>query len=206
MTKQYIETVAPKSQRGFSLFMALVALVAMSLTAMALIRSVDTGNIIAGNVAFKQTSSQVLDVGLESAFTYVMTTLSAADLDADQPPGCTTNCNYYATQQAVDMNDIPSAVTWGSVSPVDTSAMPSIDGVYKIKYVVDRLCTAAPVTDPLSQCNLTALDPNCAATMHSAGGSVSVCPVPQGTYYRATTYVTGPRNTVSYAQSTFIRY
>ena len=41
-------------QRGVVLFIALIALVAMSLAAVALVRSVDTATIIAGNLAFKQ--------------------------------------------------------------------------------------------------------------------------------------------------------
>ncbi len=203
MKKQFIDTVSLKSQRGFSLFMALVALVAMSLTAMALMRSVDTGNVIAGNVAFKQTSSQVLDVGLESAFTYLTTTLTVADLSTNQPTGCTTNCNYYAIKQAVDLHDMPSAIAWSGVAPVDTSAMPSINGVYTIKYVVERLCTVATVSDPSTECYLTPLPDKCRGVSAS---SSPICSSTQGTYYRATTFVTGPRNTMSYAQSTFIRY
>ena len=48
-----------KSQKGVVLFFALIALVAMSLAAAALVRSVDSGVLVAGNLAFKQ--SAILD-------------------------------------------------------------------------------------------------------------------------------------------------
>jgi len=54
-------------QRGVVLFFALIALVVMSLAAVALIRSVDTSTLIAGNLAFKQSASSSGDAGLESA-------------------------------------------------------------------------------------------------------------------------------------------
>jgi len=54
-------------QRGVVLFFALIALVVMSLAAVALIRSVDTNTLIAGNLAFKQAATSSGDSGLEMA-------------------------------------------------------------------------------------------------------------------------------------------
>ena len=45
------------TQRGLVLFFALIALVAMSLAALALVRSVDTSTLISGNLAFRQAVS-----------------------------------------------------------------------------------------------------------------------------------------------------
>ena len=45
-----------RHQRGVVLFIALIVMVAMSLAAIALIRSVDTTNILIGNLAFRQSS------------------------------------------------------------------------------------------------------------------------------------------------------
>ena len=192
-------------QCGIALIMAMIALVAMSLAAMALIRSVDTSNVIAGNVAFRQASSQAIDVGLEAAFTYLTSTLTIANLSANQPGGCTTNCSYYATTQPVDPlypdYDMP-AINWANVSTVSTTGL-SIDGAYTIRYVIERLCSVLNVTDPAEQCYQTKMDPKC---VNSNPGNPSVCAATQGIYYRVTYFVTGPRNTQSYAQSTFIRY
>lgn len=54
-------------QRGVVLFFALIALVAMSLAAVALIRSVDTSTLIAGNLAFKQATKNSAEAGIEAA-------------------------------------------------------------------------------------------------------------------------------------------
>ena len=51
------------------LFFALIALVVMSLAAVALIRSVDTSTMIAGNLAFKQSATTSGDSGVEGAIT-----------------------------------------------------------------------------------------------------------------------------------------
>lgn len=79
-------------QRGMVLFFALIALVVMSLAAVALIRSVDTSTIIAGNLAFRQAATSSGDAGLESAIASMAaleTVLAAADakvyLDPNHP-------------------------------------------------------------------------------------------------------------------------
>ena len=55
-------------QQGVVSFIALVALVVMSLAAVALIRSVDTATLIAGNLAFKQAATASADAGVESRY------------------------------------------------------------------------------------------------------------------------------------------
>lgn len=182
--------------------MALIALVAMSLAAMAMIRSVDTGNVIAGNAAFRQASSQAVDIAMESAFTYMTNTLTDANISTDQPGGCAGNCVYYATKQAENAYDIPNVINWTNVPAVSLAGL-GIDGAYQVRYVLERLCSVANVTDPADQCYLTKQDPKC---QQNNPGNPSVCADTQGTYFRTTVYVTGPRNTKTYSQSTFVRY
>jgi hypothetical protein len=54
-------------QRGVVLFIALIVMVAMSLAAIALIRSVDTTNILIGNLAFRQSSILPANMAVEQA-------------------------------------------------------------------------------------------------------------------------------------------
>ena len=54
-------------QRGVVLFIALIVMVAMSLAAIALIRSVDTTNILIGNLAFRQASILPANIAVEQA-------------------------------------------------------------------------------------------------------------------------------------------
>src|SRR5450759_2125205 len=97
----------PIKQRGVVLFIALMALVAMSLAAVALIRSVDTNTIIAGNLAFKQAATAAADSGLESAITWLASTsiANASSLNAD-----VTANGYYATS-ALDAKTLATAST-----------------------------------------------------------------------------------------------
>ena len=54
-------------QTGVVLVMALIALVAITLAALSLVRSIDTGVMIAGNQAFKESCLGASDVAIESA-------------------------------------------------------------------------------------------------------------------------------------------
>ena len=63
----------PRRQKGIVLLVALTVLVAMSLAGVALIRSVDNTVVIAGNLAFKQSSLQVADRGSLEAITWLLT-------------------------------------------------------------------------------------------------------------------------------------
>ena len=54
-------------QGGTALFIALIMLVAMSIAAVSLVRSVDTTVTIAGNLAFQQAALQAADYGIEEA-------------------------------------------------------------------------------------------------------------------------------------------
>ena len=54
-----------RREQGVVLFIALIVLVAMSLAGIALMRSVDTGILIAGNLGFRQNATHVGDLGIE---------------------------------------------------------------------------------------------------------------------------------------------
>jgi Tfp pilus assembly protein PilX len=55
--------ITPRSQRGVVLLIALIMLVAMTLAGIGMMRSVDTGSVIAGNLAFKQATLNASDAG-----------------------------------------------------------------------------------------------------------------------------------------------
>ena len=56
-----------RAQQGVVLFIALIILVAMTLAGIALMRSVDTNVLIAGNLAFRQANTMYADTGVEAA-------------------------------------------------------------------------------------------------------------------------------------------
>lgn len=177
-------------QRGAALLIALIALVTMTLAGIALVRSVDTANLIAGNFAFRQASLQASDVGVETAVS-ALNTIVTTSLDANWPAPCAVGaCNYYPTQQP-DVNGVPTVMgTWATV-PFTT-----VNTDYSVQYVIDRLCQGpAPVTN---------IAGNCYADTPVANGSKNAGAITfsssQTVYYRVTVRVTGPRNTVSMVQ------
>ena len=97
-------TCRRRRQRGTALFVALIMLVAMSIAAVSLVRSVDTTVVITGNLAFQQTALQVVDYGIEAAAGDLVT-IKANSPEARWrrgdtcaiPSGSRTAFNYYPT-------------------------------------------------------------------------------------------------------------
>lgn len=58
-------------QQGVVLVIALIALVAISLAGVALMRTVDTSNVVSGNIAFNEAAIQIADIGAELAYAEV---------------------------------------------------------------------------------------------------------------------------------------
>lgn len=169
-------------QTGVVLFFALIALVAMSLAAVALIRSVDTNSLIAGNLSFKQSTMFSSDRGVEVAMNWVVTHVTA--LEADN----TVN-GYYATNAA------------NPIALVDASGM--LDGTdgqgNTISYVIQRMCSAAGPANA-SRCLLgegaDLNEHNNDSCKNGSGCSLSTAVV-----YRITARVLGAKNTLSYVQA-----
>lgn len=67
--------------RGVSLIFSLIALAVLSLAAVALIRSVDTGTAVLGNLGFKQDATAAADQGIEQAVGWLNLNLALTDAD-----------------------------------------------------------------------------------------------------------------------------
>src|SRR5436190_18512507 len=70
-------------QRGVVLVIALIVLVAMTLVAIGTLRSVDTSNVVAGNLGFKQATLNGTDQAVETAYRYLATNLGSTTLVND---------------------------------------------------------------------------------------------------------------------------
>jgi len=134
-------------QTGVVLVMALIALVAITLAALSLVRSVDTGVMIAGNQAFKEACLGASDVAIESASTWLSAqaaTLGA--LDADN-----VAAGYYATTMAAcdltgnrTQTNSTDDVAWsGSVNANCNARAQPVNGMpdgYSSSYIITRMC------------------------------------------------------------------
>jgi Tfp pilus assembly protein PilX len=86
---------APASRpRGASLLFALITLVAMALAASALVRSVDTGAVVMGNLGAKKATAAAADRATQMAINFLSQTLTEATRLNNQ-----ANQGYYATSK-----------------------------------------------------------------------------------------------------------
>jgi len=181
-------------QRGAVLFIALIVLVAMSLAGIALIRGVDTTNLIAGNLAFKQNATHGGDWGIEQARTWLQAQV-AANLYNDVPG------QYYAAMQtgADFTNTDPSRpeFDWAN-NAFDLGADPA--GNPEVRYVIHRMCDLAGNPGSVN-CVRTTTGGTSDSTKGGATYGGAALPSTSQIYYRITARVTGPRNTVSYVQA-----
>ena len=202
-------------QRGVVLFFALIALVVMSLAAVALIRSVDTSTMIAGNIAFKQAATTSGDDGIEGAITALngdQASMLAINNNVLIDPGCPGACsnvlnasnpaNGYYSNADPNLNLTDSA-TWVSGSSM---LFTNDDGSgNEIRYIIQRMCRSANQAPNKNNClfSSAALDNNGQEVpLPSTICQGSGCPVAgQAPEYRITSRSAGPGNTFSYVQA-----
>lgn len=203
-------------QRGVVLFFTLIALVAMSLAAVALIRSVDTGTLIAGNLAFKQAATTSGDAGIEAAVNWLTATEAAATAarmgtnstvynDLTHPFNVTDLAVRPGYHSSADPAlDITADATWDDVN--NNNVLVGTDGSGNtVRYIIQRMCRNADALPTTENCLFSgALEDN-------NGQSIPLpqevcqgvgCPVAgQTPQIRITSRATGPKSTISYVQA-----
>ena len=204
------------AQGGVVLFIALMALVAMSLAAVALMRSVDTGTLIAGNLAFRQAATTSADAVVETAMNDLFA-LSSSALDPMSDsihPLNNTNITTGYYSNADPALDLAADTIWTSGSK-QVGTGPDTSG-NTVRYIIQRMCQLPNTTGDkvLSATefnqNGDKLGANCLLSdAETQPRSQRVIPDPEAggkkstnpPLYRVTVRVTGPRNTVSYVQA-----
>lgn len=193
-------------QRGLALIVSLIILVVMSLAGIALVRSIDTGILVAGNLAFRQAGAHAGQRGVEEARQWLLD--HKASLAEDH-----TGDGYYANSQgALDLtgnrtpSDAADNVKWeGDAGLADDRCLAAKVGDNTVCYIIHRLCSASGIDLASAQC----------ATKEGALGGSSQGAVrqmgsyQQGSwtaataygYYRITVRTRGPRDTISFLQA-----
>src|SRR4030081_3886608 len=145
------QTAPPARQRGVVLFVALIVMVALSLAAIALIRSVDTTTTVIGNLAFRQASILPANMAVEEA-------AAALFQDADvghaiRIPNRDSNLpaeNYFAFwQNSDDARGVPlvlqkrTAFDSASLRKMLDASLGPVGHQTEVRYVIERMCVAA---------------------------------------------------------------
>jgi Tfp pilus assembly protein PilX len=192
---------ARRAQQGVVLFVALIILVAMTLAGIALMRSVDTNVLIAGNLAFRQANTMYADTGVEAARAWL--SANTAALNNNQPAGA---LHYWANYQ-LGLNflgtdpDPTKNYNWSQAAVVTAP-----DPAFTISYVIHRLCGGAGApADAAAQCMQASAGGGSGTSGLGTRGvvtyGVQALPGVSTIYYRVTVRVIGPRNTLSYVQA-----
>ncbi|MDE2401593.1 MAG: hypothetical protein KGL90_08000 [Burkholderiales bacterium] len=212
--RQFQNAQTPRrSTQGISLLFALLSLVALSLAALALVRSVDTSSLVLGNLGFKQDATAVADQATRQAITWLTT--SGADLTNNSE-----NNGYYA--QANDDVDVIATsgankllVNWdldncayaadmvGATCKVRPHDPKTINGS-STNYVIFRLCSA--VGNPNDTANSCAKPLTTSSSTASKKGKLDYSDYERfttvnGVYYRIVVRVIGPRKTTSFVET-----
>lgn len=203
--KPPFERVRIMKQRGVVLIFALIALLAIMLAAVALIRSVDTSTMIAGNLAFKQAATTSGDAGTEVAMSWLATTQAANSAknvltDANHPFNVTNAAKGYYSN--IDALNLFADTTWTAITAIPAVTDSSGNTV---RYVIQRACRNGGVKMQDADCLFSG------AIQDTNGQNIplpqdictgSGCPVAgQAPMIRITSRVKGPKNTLSYVQA-----
>lgn len=200
---------ARSKQSGVVLIITLIVLVAMTLAAIALVRSVDTTNIIAGNLAFRQSATHAADAGIDDALYVLLPTLVASNqLGATT---CPAGFGYKSFHQPnldppnqsweqfwASMGTCPKTMPQDANGNTINAANAIVARGSTIQYIVESLC------DQNGQ-NGTCSNPPPSIIVSCSGSDLGntsgKCTAVNQRYYRVTTRVQGPRNTISYIQT-----
>jgi len=220
--------ITAQKQRGVVLLIALIILVAMTLAGIGMMRSVDTGNLIAGNLAFRQATMNASDAGTSAGFNALVAV-----------------ANSGATNKSILDSNAGAACPVGATAAGCPGAAINLPGYFPtpINHPANGICEVRNVCTQQSEINwwsvaanwnnaptITVTDPINGATIatvsylihrmcQAAGApSTTVCQTftqPESgcsktqvlpctstsIFYRITSRSVGARNTVTYAQT-----
>ena len=227
-SRKFNECKIAARQRGVTMIIALIILVAMTLAGIGLMRSVDTGSMIAGNLAFRQATLNATDAGTGKAFAALMSVANSGNSKDLQilwhdngqtcPAGATAafctggvinlpgyssatlaTCEVTGTGcTAAQTNWWKDSANWATAYTLTAAEFP--DTSTTVQYVIHRMCQTANTAPGFGTTTCQYFAPP--VQVGCSNGMPSSCAGLNSNiiYYRITVRVTGPRNTTSYAQ------
>lgn len=197
MTLIYEGRLAATRQRGVVMVLTLIILVIMTLGSIALLRSLDSTNFIAGNLAFRQSAVHLVEVGIEQATNWLETNPAARAVD-DQ-------ANGYKASWAQGLDLRPPNGKWAEYfDGLQARQVPNgIPQGYGVRYLIQRLCPSQggfSTSEYMSEGCIYTKSTHCpgGSKTTGTGSGVQYC---YAAHYRITVLVTGPRNSIAVAQS-----
>jgi Tfp pilus assembly protein PilX len=177
-------------QRGAVLMVVLIALIAMMISVLALSRSMDTHQMVAGNLAFRNATVHSSDAGVQGAVQWLQASASTTALNTTSPAQ-----GYYAVIIEPNWDD---ETLWAQCT---ACTIGSDAAGNRVQWMIHRMCSSEGTPGATgNSCSLLA-----ALSGAASGGSyASDATNFTGTalnYYRVTVRVVGPRNTSTLVQA-----
>jgi Tfp pilus assembly protein PilX len=189
-----------RKQRGVTLFIALIVLVAMTLAGIGMMRSVDTGTIVAGNIGFRQSSVNAADQGVQNGYAWLSNPLNIPNLSNDN-----LGVGYYSSVPSAEAPDwFYNPANWANAVLLNAGVADASGNI--VSYVIHRLCN-------VPNC---AVGDTCGANPPNTCGSTPTISTGQGgdlsggstiwkgaptIHYRVTSRSVGPRNSIAFVQT-----
>ncbi len=209
------EGAAARRQRGVVMFIALIVMVALSLAAVALVRSVDTTNAVIGNLSFRMASILPGNLAVESAAAALFPDADIANVAhiADKTNDLPAE-NYFAWfQNTDDRRGVPAVLQKKSTAQALSKTLHDPTTQTDMAYVIERMCHQAgaptgygpadvsppappPPAGPQGNCDLLLSKQPLGTTLGDPQISL-----PSPPFYRVTIRVDGPQNTTSFLQA-----
>lgn len=212
-TNRKLPTLGPQQERGVVLMVALIVLVALTLAGLSMVRSADTGVVIAGNLSFRQAATHAMDSGVEAAINEVDRILGTGWVAS----GTAVTDRYYPfllpDNDRDGLPDLPGGRPWrGPGNPQGAYVItfpspmyPRSMNDYTVRYVIERMCATgqaiATDRDADNQCNL---EPGIEGFTSAKLGSPDLGQA-RKVHYRVTVKVEDSRNTEAFAQAVLAR-
>jgi Tfp pilus assembly protein PilX len=186
-------------ERGVVLIFTLIILLILTISAVALVRSMHTSLFSAGNLAFRRDLVNQGEQAVSNVMTQFKTGIFSTSVSTQADNAA---ANYSSTMLATNAQGVPLALLNGPAFLAVGVAANDIAGAtpdISIRYVIDRLCSQ---TGPAigSVCVQSSAAPTGQTAYLNAG-----LPPPSATVYRLSVRVSGPRSSQIFLQTTFTK-
>jgi type IV pilus assembly protein PilX len=195
MTGRFVS--GPASQRGYMLMLVLVALVAMMISGVALVRSMDTNQLVAGNMASRNSTIHSADLAVQQAVTWIQANATNGVLFTDVP------ASGYHAEAPQPEPDWQAPGTWSQCATTSgaTPCFNANDGAgNQVSWVIHRMCSIAGGPGTANQF-CSSLNGNASSSGNSYSSDAVIFNGLPKNFYRISIQVTGPRNTTTLTQA-----
>jgi len=145
-------TLHHSRQRGVVIIMTLIALLILLITAVALVRSLDSSTMIAGNISYKRDLVNNADQGVAAAITALSTTTGVLYSDTTLASNQYA-LNYSAIILSTNSKGIPTplimddtafaAAGWSTANDITVKDPQTNVTTATVRYVIDRQCSVS---------------------------------------------------------------